>query len=58
MSVGSDNNKSKLLIDQNKTVDKSVSEAINEAFDNVELSTVGKLCLDARAGWSFVEGKS
>ena len=31
-----------------KKGDKSVSEAINEAFDNVELSTVGKLCLDAR----------
>lgn len=26
----------------------SVAEAINSAFDNVELSTVGKLCLDAR----------
>ena len=29
-------------------IDKSVSEAINEAFDSVEPSTVGKLCLDAR----------
>ena len=29
-------------------IDKSVSEAINEAFDNVEPSTIGKLCLDAR----------
>ena len=26
----------------------SVADAINSAFDNVELSTVGKLCLDAR----------
>ena len=26
----------------------SVAEAINSAFDDVELSTVGKLCLDAR----------
>ena len=37
-----------MLIDKEKSVDKSVSDAINEAFDNVELSTVGKLCLDAR----------
>ena len=48
MSVGSRKNKNDLLIDKEKTVDKSVSDAINEAFDNVELSTVGKLCLDAR----------
>lgn len=41
MSVRSGNNK-------DKKVDKSVSEAINEAFDNVETSTVGQLCLDAR----------
>ena len=40
MTVGSSKNK--------KSVDKLVSEAINEAFDTVELSTVGKLCLDAR----------
>ena len=26
----------------------SVSDAINNAFDNTEISTVGKLCLDAR----------
>ena len=48
MSVGSRKNKNDLLIDKEKSVDKSVSDAINEAFDNVELSTVGKLCLDAR----------
>ena len=48
MSVGSKKNKNDLLIDKEKSVDKSVSDAINEAFDNVELSTVGKLCLDAR----------
>ncbi len=34
--------------DKDKNVDKFVSDAINEAFDHVELSTVGKLCLDAR----------
>ena len=48
MSVGSKKNKNNLLIDKEKPVDKLVSDAINEAFDNVELSTVGKLCLDAR----------
>ena len=36
------------FLDQDKKVDKLVSDAINEAFDNVEPSTVGKLCLDAR----------
>ena len=44
MSVGNGKNNIE------KKVDKSVSEAINEAFDNVEYSTVGKLCLDARLG--------
>jgi cytoskeleton protein RodZ len=48
MSVGIGKNKKNTLLSHEKTVDKSVSEAINEAFDNVELSTVGKLCLDAR----------
>ena len=36
------------LIDENNKNDISVSDAINDAFDNFELSTVGKLCLDAR----------
>ena len=35
-------------MDKDKKIDKSVSDAINEAFDQVELSSVGKLCLDAR----------
>ncbi len=42
MSVGNGKNI------KEKKFDKSVSEAINEAFDNVERSTIGKLCLDAR----------
>ncbi len=33
---------------ENFTSDMSVSDAINNAFDNTEISTVGKLCLDAR----------
>ena len=48
MSVVSRKNKKDLILDQKNSVDKSVSEAINAAFDSVELSTVGKLCLDAR----------
>ncbi|MDC3116288.1 DUF4115 domain-containing protein [Alphaproteobacteria bacterium] len=36
--------KKKSLLDK----DTSISEAITEAFDNVELTTIGKLCLDAR----------
>ena len=44
MSDGRVKNKIKSTFDK----DKLVSEAINDAFDNVELSTVGKLCLDAR----------
>ncbi len=42
MSVRNGNNK------KDNKIDKSVSEAINDAFDSVEPSTVGKLCLDAR----------
>ena len=48
MSVGNRKIKRKSLSYKEKPVDKSVAEAINEAFDNIELSTVGKLCLDAR----------
>ena len=36
--------KTKSLLDK----DNSISDAITEAFDNVELTTIGKLCLDAR----------
>ena len=48
MSFKNEKNKNNSFLDQDKKVDKSVSDAINEAFDQVELSTVGKLCLDAR----------
>jgi cytoskeleton protein RodZ len=48
MSFKNEINKKNSFLDQDKKVDKSVSDAINEAFDQVELSTVGKLCLDAR----------
>ncbi len=49
MSVGKEKKiKDKSLNDENNKNDTSVSDAINDAFDNVELCTVGKLCLDAR----------
>ena len=48
MSFKNEKNKNNSFLDKDKKVDKSVSDAINEAFDHVELSTVGKLCLDAR----------
>ena len=48
MSFKNEKNKKNSFLDKDKKVDKSVSDAINEAFDQVELSTVGKLCLDAR----------
>ena len=49
MSVGSGKKiKDKSLNVKDNENDVSVSDAINEAFDHVEPSTVGKLCLDAR----------
>ena len=48
MSFKNEKNKNNSFSAKDKNVDKLVSDAINEAFDHVELSTVGKLCLDAR----------
>ena len=48
MSFKNEKAKNNSFSDEDKNVDKLVSDAINEAFDHVELSTVGKLCLDAR----------
>jgi len=48
MSFKNEKAKNNSFSDKDKKVDKLVSDAINEAFDQVELSTVGKLCLDAR----------
>ncbi len=48
MSFKNETNKNNSFSDKDKNVDKLVSDAINEAFDHAELSTVGKLCLDAR----------
>ena len=49
-----------VLIGKDKTQslsdnDSSVSDIINEAFDNVELTTIGKLCLDARVSKSLTQ---
>ena len=48
-------NKNKSLFEIDNSPDTSVSDAINEAFDNVELSTVGKLCMDARLNKGFTQ---
>ena len=48
MSFKNEKDKKESFLNKNNKIDTSVSDAINEAFDNVELSTVGKLCLDAR----------
>ena len=49
MSVGSGKKiKSKSSIGKDIKNEVSVSDAINEAFDNLELTSIGKLCLDAR----------
>ncbi len=44
MSDTIEKDKTKSLLDK----DSSISDVITEAFDNVELTTIGKLCLDAR----------
>ena len=43
--------KSKSLLDE----DASISDVITEAFDNIELTTIGKLCLDARVNKSLTQ---
>ena len=47
-------NKNETLFD-NDLVDTSVSDIISEAFDNVQLSTIGKICLDARVKKSLTQ---
>ena len=55
MSVKDEKKKVSSPFDEEKKVDNSVSDAISEAFDNAELSTVGKLCLDARLNKGFTQ---
>ena len=55
MSVKDEKKKVISPFDEEKKLDNSVSDAISEAFDNAELSTVGKLCLDARLNKGFTQ---
>tara|TARA_B110001450_G_scaffold236266_1_gene241591 strand:+ start:15 stop:1040 length:1026 start_codon:yes stop_codon:yes gene_type:complete len=55
MSVKVEKNKNKPLLDKELLGDTSVSEAINDAFDSVELSTIGELCHDARVNKSLTQ---
>ena len=48
MSFKNESNKKNSFLNKESKGDKSISDALNKAFDNVELSTIGKLCLDAR----------
>ena len=55
MTVKVEKNKNEPLLDKEHLKDTSVSEAINEAFDSAELSTIGQLCLDARVNKSLTQ---
>ena len=55
MSVKVEKNKNKPLLDKELLGDTSVSEAINNAFDSVELSTICQLCHDARVNKSLTQ---
>ena len=48
-------NKKETLFDDDPLVDTSVSDIISQAFDKVELSTIGKICLDARVQKSLTQ---
>ena len=58
MSVKVEKNKNKPLLDKELLGDTSVSEAINDAFDSVELSTIGELCHDARVNKSLTQDQA
>ena len=48
-------NKNESLFVDDPLVDTSVSDIISQAFDKVELSTIGKICLDARVQKSLTQ---
>ena len=48
-------NKIETLFDDDHIVDTSISEVISDAFDNIKLSTIGKICLDARVKKSLTQ---
>ena len=51
MSALTGKDKSKSLFDK----DSSISDVITQAFDNIELTSIGKLCLDARVNKSLTQ---
>ena len=54
--MDSDNSKeNKTLLDPSSINDTSVSDRITEAFDTVQLSVIGKMCLDARVKKSLTQ---
>ena len=54
--MDSDNSKeNKTLLDPSSINDTSVSDSITEAFDTVQLSAIGKMCLDARVKKSLTQ---
>ena len=55
MSVKVEKSKNKPLFDKELLGDAFVSDAINKAFDDSDLSTVGQLCLDARVNKSLTQ---
>ena len=48
-------NKNETLFNDDILFDTSVSDIITQAFDKVELSTIGKICLDARVQKSLTQ---
>ena len=48
MSVKSKKNNVQSLSKNSRVNDKALSEAINDAFSDVEIQTIGKICFDAR----------
>jgi cytoskeleton protein RodZ len=54
--MNSDNSKeNKPLLDPSSIADTSVSDRISEVFDSVQLSTIGKICLEARVKKSLTQ---
>ena len=51
MSALTGKDKSKPSFDE----DSTISDVITQAFDNAELTTIGKLCLDARLNKSLTQ---
>ena len=48
MSFKNESNENNSFLNKENKNDKTVSDAINKAFDDVRLSSIGKLCIDAR----------